>query len=239
MKTKFAFEVPIPDLKFFEPYQDFHLTLPQLWKHDEYKHYMLHKTKLPIWLDNGVNELGTPMRWSELANIALKIRGDLRKAYGVAAKLEMVVTPDHWEWDWVTLWDSYKPFRAYFYDKHLMLAINKPHHLKWAERMGVINLAIPKEVRPMTFPFAIFPEIHFFALLAPEELPYLRPKSVDTGMPIKLAKHGWTWEDWRKKGADHLDFDPDFFDIPLGGSEKDLAVKNIKELKRYAEMYEV
>lgn len=223
--TKFSFEVPLAHMNDFEDLQDFHFALSLLFQKTlNYRRFIerqIEEGLKTVWLDNSYNEqhkADDPYSMGRLARVL-----DCQK----------VIAPDDPSWeDDMHISEALKLAKWIPLNK-IVLVAHRYSTIPAGWGVGLNHIAVPYGSRYTTEPW--MREKHLLGILTVKELQQLTPASCDTGMPVKIAREGWTLNVWEIKGCPHLDnFDrkyKSFFDWKLKPSEVELARKNIIDLK--------
>ena len=225
MTTKYSFEVPIPHLRDFEPYQDYTFMLSFLLGNKKYKAYLWKKLygEGSIYIDNSYNELRVPQECTQMI--------DIFKEYSPTK----VVCPDSNTWSTDQVEEAACRMLYEVPAEKLMILYKNMDEWKMLNRLDIPQLsrACSYDWRKKFSPEFMFPGSHFLGLLDIEEVTKYKPPTLDTSMPIKLALIGMTIDEWRDKGYPHIHThqDENFFTRVLKPKVLDLSIKNILDLK--------
>lgn len=224
--TKFAFEIPIKHLEDFDDLQDFHFALSFLFVNTKYKNY--HRTKSlegkkAVWIDNSWNETGEADDPVTMSRLYREIMAD------------KVFAPDDMRWDKYQLASAFQVMTKYIPANDIIVVVKSPEEQKWLSRRGATNFAIPFRYR-MTKSYKELEwckNYHFLGMNTIEEIKTLKPPSLDTSFPIRMAIYGWTLDDWIAKGQPRLWHKemPNYYDLELTYDQLKLARQNIVTLK--------
>ena len=223
MTVKFSFEVPIKHLHDFHPYQDFHFALSFLYErypeYGLYHHSCVSAGEILI-IDNSFNELKKAESLSRLIS--------LMKEY----KADAIVCPDSDEWTVKEQYASYDNAVQHCGVNRVWAVARWPEEVATLRRKATV-LAIPYEYRMFLDLTTVTARMHFLGLNNPAEVINLRPVSVDTSMPVKLAIAGLSMRDWVMEGCPHFHTHEmrGFFDIKLSPELLKQSIENIKHLK--------
>jgi len=221
--TKWSFEVPIPHLRDFHEDQDFVFALQHLCKDGEYRRYLQTCDKFII-LDNSSNEKVQPCSVQELVTTAIDMQAGL------------IIAPDCDEWSvdaTVEKWLETQRL-ASAVQVNVFGVFRTREEKKALERAGCHFFTIPYEYRftqPLSVPYS---RVHFLGLNNPLEVRVMKPASVDTGMPIKLALRGMTVAQWMLQACPHFHTlqEEEYLHKEMSDEEIRLSKENIKEIKR-------
>ncbi len=232
---KFSYEVPIPNLWDFLPYQDFIFTLQHLYKDEDYHEFaLINQYSYDLWLDNSYNE-----------QMVATTNFNLAETYSSLNRVEKVIAPDDPKWNTAQMQESVEDLGNIIgFDKVLIVvnSVDMMHTIMHnIETDDPSRFAVSYWTRPNMTPQELkqFKGVHFLGLLNPQELVDYQPASCDTSMPIKLALIGQTIDDWMKNGCPHIhtkdlgEAGADFFNKKLTSEQLELSFKNILALERY------
>lgn len=224
MPTKWSFEVPINHLREFDDLQDYFFGLSFLLKDKDYEKYLGDKLdKGLVILDNSYNELQSPETPEEMAKLY----------YRYEHPNLQIVAPDSDKWSTEGLLHSHYNMGLLVDSSQVLYIYRNP--LERNALQNYKNLAVSYEWRPF-FPkgYPYGKEDHFLGLISPEEILKYKPRTCDTGMPIKIAIEGLSIDEWVYYGCPHIhnrNFD-EYLNYRMSTKQIDLARTNIINLKR-------
>ena len=230
-KLKLALEAPTQYLGEFSSYQDFHFTVAP-WLREEAHMRYFRNSPLPLWLDNGFNELGEPIATEEILHLAKELTP------------AVVIPPD-------ALNEAEKHLRYLRNWKGLFPALvgilRSDYRRHWEEIISHSDiLAVPygtEGSRKLPILKDIGKPVHLLGLRSVYELITLREQanSLDTGMPIKLALEGISIEKYvsRHKHRFHLRTGVEYISTSLDKEQLKLAHRNCLVLRHICDGYQI
>ena len=233
MTTKWAFEVPVQNLKDFDEDQDFIFALsflfdkrePLGWDYTRYIQEVSHTSLKTLWIDNSYNELG----------VADESR-TMRDLY-VNHKPQILICPDDPEWDSVKIGYEFQKLKSHIIPvSDLMVVIQDWEMFIQLSKGGAEHFAVPYDTRQANFTTSQLegiPNLHFLGFNDPEEIRQVQPASCDTGMPIKLALEDKTLAKWMTEGCPHIHNRGylEYFQMVMTDQQIKIAKENITNLK--------
>jgi hypothetical protein len=225
--TRFSFEVPLEHLDDFTEDQDYLFTLSFLYEREVYRKYVrrFHKQKpeAMIILDNSYNELGEATEVEVLERIYRSFEEEIT----------CVVSPDSHNFSFTEMLTYYTKLCGRIgADRVIPVARSQQEVIYYQEFTPPTYLiSVPYEFRTGMGP-RYLKGTHFLGLNNLNEVLANKPRTCDTGMPIKLALEGQSIQDWIRRGCPHLQTRPEFFDLMLTKEVLWNAHGNVRELRR-------
>ena len=220
MPTKFAFEVPLNHLKDFADLQDYGFFLSmQMEDKRIQEQFAICKRKWMITiLDNSFNELQVATKPETMANL-----------YWLYSPT-YVVSPDDDKWTGEQVWEAWSTLRDYVPTERIMVIYKSGQEYRYLK--GTMSLTACSYAQRDTLPKEYMDKTdHFLGILNPNEIRVHKPKTCDTGMPIKIALEGKTLDQWIKEGCPHIYTQMDYFEERMTAEQVHLARTNIYALK--------
>jgi hypothetical protein len=234
---RFSFEVPIPHLYDFLPYQDFIFTLQHLYAIPEYLEFLQAiQSDQDIWIDNSYNE--------KMEATSIK---QLISAYDMLDpnSVKKVIAPDNPKWDVTRIQMEAEDLGHQIGMDKVLLVANSHEMMETLSQNLEIDdpsrfaIAYRQRMLLSISELKYFHGTHFLGLVDLNELIRIQPASCDTSMPIKLAIRGRTIKDWMLLGCPHIhtkdlgEAGLSFFNHKMSIEELELAYDNIIYLRNY------
>lgn len=224
--TQFAFEVPHAHLEDFSDLQDFHLALSVHCYKTKYQSFYLNQALLgnkPIWLDNSFNETGKPDDPLTLSKYLHQLCAD------------KVFCPDSMDWNKYDLAKAFNDMIRFTSYDNIIVVVKNEEERDWLASIGARHFAIPFRYRlHKTYnELSWCKDYHFLGMNRIDEIQTLKPPTMDTSMPIRMALYNLTLSKWIIRGQPrywHKDM-PDYYSLVLTSEQIDLARNNILRLK--------
>lgn len=220
----FSFEVPIEHLEYFADLQDFTFSLSFLFENNKYREYMKTLDSCSLTIDNSFNELNRPDSVDRLIRLAEEF------------PFATIVSPDNPDWGIMEQIEQAEILRDEI-PNNILTPINSVSWIGYYRSKGFNNLTMGYGLRTLNLlDLGLLKGMHFLGLNSIDELFYGKPRSCDTGLPVKLALEYLTIEDWVRKGCPHTQLVPKFFDIKLKNIQLEIARENMEVLKTIGRM---
>jgi hypothetical protein len=219
---QFSFEVPTKHLDHFTGLQNFIFALSFKLEDPVYFKYVekMYTKGVKVVIDNSVNELNTPTPINTLVEYS--------KMFPNAS----IVSPDWLDWGLMEQIGMAKNLADEIPKNQIITPINNVNWLDYYLNESFNNIAMGYNLRYLNdIDMARLKGTHFLGLNSVRELFVARPKSCDTGLPIKLAREYLTISDWVRLGCPHEQLEGDFFDWELSSKELFFAEQNMITLR--------
>lgn len=230
--TLFSFEVPLAHLKDFDQYQDFTFALCYLmYASQDYTDYVDDRCyrKDIVHIDNSFNETNVPIAPQEMARIYNKY------------KPTTVLSPDADWWTSDDILTAFDDLASKIPHRHIMGIYRNDAEYYSLQARSCNHLATSYWWRNKT---VLTPNVHFLGLGNLNDVVSVKPVTLDTSQPIKMALRGESLAEWAAAGGVYTRhytreaWGParsmrawEYFTTVLTDKQLALAVQNVVDLK--------